>query len=136
MSLFTDVMTVYNHVNADTEEWKRTVIKGVQWSHGKRQITVSGGVQTEAFVESITVDFDHDYGNPTYINPVEYDALTDKSGYWTLNSKNGLDYVVYGECTITISSLEDIKVQFKGTVTSVSDNRNRAHLKTLKVVAS
>lgn len=138
MTLFSDVMTVYNHVrNADeTETWNRTVVKGVQWTHGKKQLSVSGGVQTEVFVESITIDFDIDYGNATFVNPIDYDKLEDKSGYWTLNSKDGMDYVVLGTCTAEITSLEDIEAQYKGTVTSVSDNRNRPLLRTIKVVAS
>lgn len=37
MSLFTDVMTVYNHFYdeaAELDRWQFTVIRGVQWSHG------------------------------------------------------------------------------------------------------
>ena len=64
--LFNDTMTVYNyHRDPDTEKktWIRSVVKGVQWSHNKTEVTTSGNVQTESKVESITVDFQRGYGN-------------------------------------------------------------------------
>ena len=143
MSLFTDTMTVYNYICDDeneTEVWKRTVISGVQWSHNKTETTVSGGVQTEKKVESITIDFQRSYGNEKYVDPVSFAGLDDKTGYWTLNSKAGQDVLVLGKSDKEISKsykLSQLREDFQycGTVTSVSDNRNRGFLKNIRVVA-
>lgn len=143
MSLFTDVMTVYNHFYDETTEtdlWKRTIIRGVQWSHNKVQTSISGGVMSEKRVESITVDFQRNYGNAEYLDPMAFAALEDKSGYWTMNPQDGQDVLVLGESDreigegYRISSLRK-DFQYSGTVTSVSDNRNRGFLKNIKVVA-
>lgn len=137
--LFTDVMTIYNHYKVDGEDrYKRTVVKGVQWSHNRLQTTISGGVMTERRVESITIDFDADYGNEEYINPIVFSKETDHSGHWTLNSKGGQDIAILGigsEITneYTIKNLK-ADHQYVGTVAEVADNRNRRFLKTIKVV--
>lgn len=142
--LFTDIMTVYNyHRDPDTERetWFRSVIRGVQWSHNKTESTISGNVQTEAKVESITVDFQRSYGNKPYLPPTEYAKLTAEqaAGFWTLNSRSGQDVLVLGESDKEISrayKLSDLldDFQYAVTVTAVSDNRNRPRLKTIKVV--
>ena len=139
MGLFTDTMTVYNSINGE-EKWQRTVIKGVQWRHNKIEVSTSGGVQTEKKVESITIDFQKDYGRDKYVDYLEFNKLEDKTGYWTLNGRDCMDIVVLGECTKELD--ENYKVsdlrndfQYMGTVLSVSDNRNRDFLKHIKVVA-
>lgn len=142
--LFTDTMTVYNyHRDPDTEKetWFRSVIKGVQWSHNKTETTTSGNVQTESKVESITVDFQRNYGNKPYLPPTEYAKLTAEqaAGFWTLNSRSGQDVLVLGESDNEISrayKLSDLldDFQYAVTVTAVSDNRNRPRLKIIKVV--
>ncbi|MCM1192020.1 MAG: hypothetical protein NC123_16755 [Butyrivibrio sp.] len=142
MSLFTDEMTVYNHFYdeaAETDLWQRTVIRGVQWSHNKAQTSVSGGVMSEKRVESVTIDFQHNYGNVKYLDPIAFAALEDKSGCWTLNSADGQDVLVLGESDreigkdYPISSLRK-DFQYCGTVTAVSDNRNRNFLRNIKAV--
>lgn len=140
MTLFTDVMTVYNYINDENgERWQRSVVKGVQWSHNQTRLSTNGNVQTEQRVESITVDFDRSYGNPTYVNPIEFAKLPDKSGYWTLNEADAQDVLVLGETdvevgdTVTISDLATM-FQYTGIATEVSDNRNRRRLRTIKVV--
>lgn len=71
--LFTDTMTVYNHYKENGKDlYKRTVVKGVQWAHNRTMTTFGGGVQNEVRVESITIDFDHKYGNEEYINPIDF----------------------------------------------------------------
>nr|DAO07880.1 MAG TPA: hypothetical protein [Caudoviricetes sp.] len=142
--LFTDAMTVYNyHRDPDTEKetWLRSVVKGVQWSHNKTEVTTSGNVQTETKVESITIDFQRSYGNKPYLPPTQYAKLTaEQTGeYWTLNPKAGQDVIVLGETEQEISrayGLADLQndFQYAVTVTAVSDNRNRPRLKTIKVV--
>ena len=139
-ALFTDVMTVYNYCS-DTGEWKRSVVSGVQWSHNKTEISVVDGVQTEAKVEKITVDFQRSYGNNPYLPPNEYRRLSpgQRSAYWTLDAKSGQDVIVLGETEIEVGReyrLSALKkdFQYAVTVTSVSDNRNRMRLRNIKVV--
>lgn len=142
--LFTDTMTVYNyHRDPDTEKetWLRSVVKGVQWSHNKTEVTTSGNVQTESKVESITIDFQLNYGNKPYLPPTEYAKLPEEeaTNYWTLNAKTGQDVIVLGVSDKEISrpyKLSDLQndFQYAVTVTAVSDNRNRPRLKTIKVV--
>lgn len=142
--LFTDTMTVYNYhrdPKTEKETWFRSVVKGVQWSHNKTEVITSGNVQTETKVESITVDFQHSYGNKPYLSPTEYAKLTKEqaAGYWTLNAKTGQDVIVLGESDKAISrsyKLSDLQDDFPYvvTVTAVSDNRNRPWLKHIKAV--
>lgn len=140
--LFTDKATIYNHyVDNGVDKWKRSVVEGVQWSHNKIETNVSGGTQTQSRVESITFDFTRIYkNNPMYVNPIEFANLTDKSGYWTLDSNNKLDVIVYGECTSEISASYKLANlikdnQYVGTISAVSDDRNRTFLKIIKAVA-
>ena len=142
--LFTDTMTVYNHRHdQDTEKdtWSRSVIRGVQWSHNKTEVSTSGGVQTEIKVESITIDFQRAYGNKPYLPPNEYRKLSadEAPDYWTLDAKCGQDVLVLGETENEIGrgyKLADLMkdFQYAVTVTAVSDNRNRPRLKHIKVV--
>ena len=142
--LFTDTMTVYNHrQDPDTEKdtWSRSVIRGVQWSHNKTEVSTSGGVQTEIKVESITIDFQRAYGNKPYLPPNEYRKLSAEEcvKYWTLDAKCGQDVLVLGETEKEIGrgyKLADLMkdFQYAVTVTAVSDNRNRKCLKHIKAV--
>lgn len=142
--LFTDTMTVYNyHRDPDTEKetWLRSVVKGVQWSHNKTEVTTSGNVQTETKVEKITIDFQWGYGNKPYLTPTEFSKLTaeEAKAYWTLNARAGQDVIVLGEADKEISrvyKISDLQDDFQYVViiTAVSDNRNRPRLKTIKAV--
>lgn len=141
--LFTDTMTVYNFFrDADgNEAWNRTVVKGVQWSHNKNEVTTTNGVQTESKVESITIDFQRDYGNKPYLPPNEYKKLSAEecSQYWTLDVKTGQDKLVLGVSEKEITKGRELSqlgedFQYVVTVTAVSDNRSRLRLKSIKVV--
>ena len=142
--LFTDTMTVYNyHRDPDTEKetWLRSVVKGVQWSHNKTEVTTSGNVQTESKVESITIDFQRSYGNKPYLAPTEYAKLPEEEAgnYWTLNIQDRQDVIVFGVSDKEISrsyKLSDLQkdFQYAVTVTVVVDSRNRPRLKNIKVV--
>lgn len=142
--LFTDIMTVYNFFRdpeTEKEVWNRTIIKGVQWSHNKSEVSTSNGVQTESKVERITIDFTRAYGNKAYLPPNEYKKLSaeEVTGYWTLDAKTGQDMLVLGESNHEISrqyKLLDLQkdFQYAVTVTAVSDNRNRPRLKHIKAV--
>lgn len=143
--LFSDVMTVYNyHKNLDTgvENWNRTVVKGVQWVHNKKGLTVSKGIQTEEWVEEITIDFVRNYSRSPFVNSVSYMNMSkeERQKCWTLDSKNGLDILVLGECHETVSNENDIDNlrklnQYVVIVSEVSDFRKRPRLKHIKVVA-
>lgn len=144
--LFNDVITVYNYrQNKDTgkETWKRTVVKGVQWRHNRKELSTSNNEQSFSRAESITIDFTHDYGNMAqYVPPHEFKKLPDEeiSGYWTLDAREGQDVLVLGMSDYEIgtdcrlSGLSDL-FQYTATVTAVSDNRNMPRLKNIKVVA-
>lgn len=142
--LFTDTMTIYNYFRdpeTEVESWGRTVIKGVQWRHSKKELTVSKGVQTEERVESITVDFSRSYGRLTYVEPVKYAVLSpeERTISWTLDDKHGLDILVLGDSQREVKSEHDIDAlkedyQYVVTVTAVTDSRNRPRLKHIKVV--
>ena len=44
MAFFDDVMTVYNYRLENGEErWNRSVVRGVQWRHGKRRVSADKG---------------------------------------------------------------------------------------------
>ncbi len=143
--LFNETMTVYNYSrDADgTERWRRTVIRGIQWRHRKKDVTVKDQVATETRVESVTVDFQRSYGNKPYIEPDQYKRLDSeqKEAYWTLDDKSEQDVIVYGERSEEISEEYRLSFlmkdhQYAVTVKSVSDNRNRRGLKHIKVVGS
>ncbi|MFW5669289.1 MAG: hypothetical protein ACOCM4_08610 [Acetivibrio ethanolgignens] len=142
--LFTDTMTVYNFFRdsaSEKEIWNRTVVEGVQWSHEKIEISTLNGVQTEKKVESITIDFQKDYGNKPYLPPNEYRKLSaeESVNYWTLDAKSGQDMLVLGVSENDISRdyrLSELQndYQYVNTVCVVSDNRNRPRLKHIKVI--
>lgn len=142
--LFNETMTVYNFSLEDgVEKWRRTVIRGVQWRHRKKEVTVKDQVATESRVESITVDFQQSHGNRPYVNPDQYRKLpaAEKDRCWTLDDRTEKDVIVYGEQTEEIS--EEYRLsslmkdyQYAETVKAVSDNRNRRGLKHIKVVGN
>lgn len=144
--LFTDTMTVYNYhrdPETDKETWIRSVVRGVQWSHNKTALTTVNGVQTETKAESITVDFQRGHGNKPYLPPQEFRRLPAEEAvkYWTLDAKSGQDKLVLGNSVREIADgyrLTDLAEdnQYVVNVTAVSDNRNRPHLKIIKVVGN
>ncbi len=140
--LFNETMTVYNFSLEDgAERWRRTVVRGIQWRHRKKEVTVKDQVATESRVESITVDFQRSYGNKPYVDPDQYRKLTaaEKDNCWTLDDRSEKDVAVYGERTEEISKDYRLSAlmkdyQYAVTVRAVSDNRNRRGLKHIKVV--
>lgn len=141
MAMFTDVMTVYNYFIDENGKacWKRTVVKGVQWRHNKRNVNLSGKVQNETAVESITIDFKHNYGNKEYLESKVFVKSAEKGKFWTLNTEDALDIVILGEIRQDIAGdykFNNLKEEYDcRTVVSVTDNRNRDFLKNIKVVA-
>lgn len=141
MAFFTDVMTVYNYrQDADGEHWVRSVLRGVQWRHGRRRGIVDKGVFSDEPEESVTVDFRRVYtGNPSYLSPEEYRKAERAEGIWTLDPANGTDVIICGEIFREVGkdySISQLKRDYAGfTVVSVADNRNRSRLKHIRVVA-
>lgn len=142
--LFHETMTVYNFSPEDgVEIWRRTVVRGIQWRHGKKEVTVKDQIATENRVESITIDFKRSYGNKPYMAPDCYRKLTaaEKDNCWTLDDRTEKDVVVYGELAEEISKEYRLSAlmkdyQYAVTVKAVSDNRNRRGLKHIRVVGS
>lgn len=142
--LFNETMTVYNFSQEDgAEKWRRTVLRGIQWRHRKKEVSVSDQVATETRMESITVDFQRAYGNKPYVYPDQYRKLAaeEKGNCWTLDDRTEKDVLVYGERTEEISEeyrLSSLmkEYQYAVTVKAVSDNRNRRGLKHIKVVGN
>lgn len=127
--LFTDTITLYNHYKRDGDDaWNRTVLKGVRWTEKKEKTVSQNGVLAIADYISITVP-----GREGYIAPKEY-AGTD----FTFGLGN-LDFVVYGDVTDEIVTAKDLAALKKAhdvyTVSSVSDNTQRKHLKHWRVIA-
>lgn len=143
MGFFTDTMTVYNYRReTDGEHWYRSVIQGVQWRHGKRRVTAKDGVFTDEPEESITIDFGRQYeDNKPYLDPMEYQKLPAEqaAGYWTLDSRNGMDVVACGEVLQEVNAdygISRLRKEYPAfIVVAVSDNRNRPRLKHIRVVA-
>ncbi len=143
--LFRDTMTVYNYrKNKDSgeETWHRTVVKGVQWRHNRRELVTSHNVQELSVAERITIDFKRNYGNAQYISPDIFRQMQDTEieDCWTLDASKGMDILVLGisdyeigtDCKLSeLSSL----FQYAATVIAVSDNRHMPRLKHIKVVA-
>ena len=137
MSLFTDTMTIFNCIGEN--QWQRTVVKGVQWTNQELSVQTDKNARVKKMVKNITIDFGRNYGNTKYLEPMEFEKLADKSGYWTLNAENGLDVVVLGEITKELNMEyrpKHLRAEMEcATITSVSDQRNRSFLKHIKVVA-
>lgn len=119
MALFTDTVTVYNKIS-DTE-WKRTVVKGVQWSD-KTEKKLVDGVLTVVRYASVT------FPEGTY------DGLV-------LDSSREEDCIVFGAITDVVndvrgSRLSDLlkKYSKSGNIKAVNDNSHRDMLPNIKVV--
>lgn len=137
MSLFTDTMTVYNSIGEN--QWKRTVVKGIQWTNQELSVQTEKNARVKKLVKNIAIDFSRNYGNAVYLEAKEFEKLDDKAGHWTLNAENGLDIVVLGEITKELNAEyrpKHMRAEMEcATITAVSDYRNRSFLKHIKVVA-
>ena len=117
--MFTDTITLYSKTS--DAEWKRTIVKGVQWTEKAEKQNNSGRISVAKY---ITITFPE----PTY------DGLV-------LKAENEEDCIVYGEVEDVItdekgSRVSDLlkKYQKAGRLQSVNDNSNRKFLKNIKVV--
>ena len=119
MALFTDVVTIYNKISET--EWKRTIVKGVQWSEKEEKQNNSGRISVAKYV-SIT------FPEPVYENLI-------------LRTGNEEDCIVYGEVNDVITGEKGYRVSDllskyprSGRIKSINDNSNRSFLKNIKVV--
>lgn len=121
MALFTDTVTIYNKIS-DTE-WKRIVVKGVQWSDKTEKKNENGKISIAR------------YASVTF--PVgTYKGLI-------LNPSNEEDCMVYGAVEDVIEDVKGkrisdlLKKYLKaGKIQSVNDNSNRDFCKNIKVVVA
>lgn len=124
---FTDTITLYHHfIDPDTrnDKWKRTVLRGVQWSKTRDKTISASGVVQVADLVTVTIPFGVDSGG---------DA-------WTIDVKSNLDFIVFGEVTQDLTDDYPPSAFRKvhdscATVKSVADNTNRRFLKHWSVVA-
>ena len=119
MAMFTDTVTIYNKVS--DSEWRRTVVKGVQWSDKADKQNSDGRISVARYA-SIT------FPEGTYEN-------------LALNPYNEEDCIVYGDVKDTVDGtkgarISDLMKKYPkaGLIKSVNDNSNRTFLKNLKVV--
>lgn len=119
MALFTDTVTIYNKI-ADNQ-WKRTVIEGVQWDD-KNEKQNAGGIISVARYASIT------FPEGTYENQ-------------QLSSYDEEDIIVCGAVQDEVDGskgkrITDLlrKYPKSGKIQSVNDNSNRVFLPNIKVV--
>ena len=139
-SPFTETITLYNSAVEDrVQVWRRTVIRGVQWTQRRRINFDTNGRSVYETETSVTIPFDADADGKTYLAPKEYQAAESHDAVWTLNPANGDDVIVYGECPWNISeayTLDDLNREYGYvSIHAVSDNTARAHLKNWKVAA-
>lgn len=119
MALFTDTVTVYNKIS--DEEWRRTVVKGVQWTDKTEKKNDDGKVRVAR------------YASVTFLQGT-YEGLT-------LNSSSEEDAIVYGAVEDVVTGekgkrISDLLEKYPrgGLIKSVNDNTNRSFLKNIKVV--
>lgn len=119
MALFTDTVTIYNKIS-DTE-WKKTVVRGVQWSDKADKQNSDGKISIARYA-SITFP----QGTYERLNLSAY-SQGDCIVY------DSVDDAVTGEKGYRVSDLLK-KYPKSGTIQSVNDNSNRDFLKIIKVV--
>ncbi|MBO5853117.1 MAG: hypothetical protein J6Q61_00090 [Bacteroidales bacterium] len=119
MAVFTDTITLYNKIS-DTE-WKRTVVKGVQWTDKEERTNADGVVSIAK------------YASVTFTEGI-FDGLV-------LNPANKEDCIVYGVVTDVVNSnrgsrISDLLKKYprSGLIKAVKDNSHRDFLKSIKVV--
>lgn len=119
--MFTDTITIYNKIS--DSEWKRTVVKGVQWSDKTEKKNENGKLSVVRYVQ---ITFPEG----------TYDGLI-------LDSSKSEDCIVYGAVNDEVSAtkgsrLSELMKKYpkSGLIQSVNDNSNRDLLKNIKVVVA
>lgn len=121
MAMFTDAVTIYNKISDN--EWKRTVVEGVQWTD-KTDKSNTDGVISIARYASVT------FPEGTYKG-------------LTLNPASEEDCIVYGVVEDVVTGdrgqrISDLIAKYprSGTIKTVNDNSNRDFLRNIKVVVA
>lgn len=104
--IFRDTITLYNKYSDNgIEKWQRTVIKGVFWNAIKGAVTRRTGVSSADSLQ-LFIPFSAKVSR-IYKPPKAWQALADKSGFWTIKSE---DTVVKGEInTEVVKSSSELK---------------------------
>lgn len=136
--MFNDTVTFYNY-NEDTENWKRTVITGCQWSAETVKTVSTDGKLSISKVVNITIPVDRAIMPGKYVDYRLYNAQAVKEGLFTINPTTNADVVVLGECEADITAeytlSQLVREHVAATVSSVTDNTLRPRLRNIKVVA-
>lgn len=130
--LFTDTVTLYNRYRKGRETfWKRTVLKGVQWSQKAVRTANNSGSVVITTETNVTIPA----GISGYMSPDAFAAAEDKTKAWTLAPD---DLVMLGNSDTEISDnvTADVVCALGAvTIRTVKDNTLRPKLRTWKVVA-
>lgn len=136
--MFNDTVTFYNY-GEDTESWKRTVIKGCQWSAETVKTVSADGKLNISKVVNITILIERAVMPEKYVDYRLYNAQTVRNGLFTINPTTNMDVAVLGECEADITAeytlSQLIREHVAATVSSVTDNTLRPRLRNIKVVA-
>ena len=136
--MFNDTVTFYNY-NEDTENWKRTVITGCQWSAETVKTVSTDGKLNISKVVNITIPVDRAIMPGKYVDYRLYNAQAVKEGLFTINPTTNADVVVLSECEADITAeytlSQLVREHVAATVSSVTDNTLRPRLRNIKVVA-
>lgn len=121
MALFTDTVTIYNKISEN--EWKRTVVEGVQWSDKTEKQNNDGKISVARYV------------NITFPEGTYEDLVFDSS--------HEEDCIFYGIIEDIVgdvkgSRISDLMKKYpkSGLIKSVNDNSGRDFLKNIKVVVA
>jgi|LSQA01.1.fsa_nt_gi hypothetical protein len=142
-TLFRETITIYNYFSYKDgtdikREWRRTVIRGVQWRDRTNRVQDSSGVTRFEKSASVTIPLNADAGGKMYAAPAQYAALDPlDTGYWTLDDA-GNDLIVSGDCLSEITDVygvKDLRKEYPKTraIQAVSDNTNAPILKHWKI---
>ncbi len=117
--MFNDTVTVYNKYKGSdgAEKWQRTVLYGVFWNAIKGAVMRRTGVSSADSVQLI-IPVSVRASRAEYKRPKEWAGLTNKTGYWTLQSG---DTIIKGriEYDVVRSSKELLDFDDVLTITSV-----------------
>ena len=110
--MFPHTVTIYNkYKNGTVEKWQRTVIQGVYWNSSKGAVIRKTGVVSADGVQLI-IPFTADK-NKAYVKPQEFARLSDKSGRWTLQSK---DIIIMGDINYEVVKSSSELAQFDDAI--------------------
>ena len=116
--MFMHTVTLYNKV--DDGNWQRTVLSGAYWNDTKgATIRKTGVVPDNSLQLFISLNA---RTNRAYKPPKEWQALSDKSDFWTLQNgdivvKGNVDYEIKRSPSELMSKFDNVR-----TITAVDDN--------------